>query len=107
MLGWSAMFEDFSASVDKITAAYPMLRWCTASEGAAAVQRYDRVTIQRETDGSRLTLTLAPFYDEVWLALHTRNAPASVTNGVLHKINDGFYWLQAQDEKVSLEWGAP
>lgn len=107
MLGWSAMFSDFSAAVEKIKAAYPMLRWCTASEGAAAVQRYDRLSVRRKIDGNRLTLTLEPFYDEVWLALHTKTAPETVTNGVLHKINDGFYWLQAQGALVSLEWGTP
>jgi hypothetical protein len=107
MLGWNSMFQDFSAVLETVTGTYPALRWSTSAEGAAAVQRYDRVGVKREMSGNQLNLMLSPFYDEVWLALYCGEEPESVSNAVLYKVDEGFYWLHATDANVRLEWEKP
>lgn len=104
-LGWERMLEDFDALFEKVISAYPALRFCTASEGAAAVQRYDRVRVTRTWDESgALNMTLSPFYDEVWLALLCREAPSAVENAQIYEIGGGLYWLRATDAHVRVEW---
>ncbi|MDD3920960.1 MAG: DUF2194 domain-containing protein, partial [Eubacteriales bacterium] len=105
-IGWATMYQTFQARLEEITAAYPELRFLTASEGAAAVQRYDRLTIQRETDDDGITLTLSPFYDQAWIALRTRFTPAEVTGGELFQISSGFYWIRADADVVRVQWEA-
>ena len=105
-LGWASLFSTFKARLEKIMQAYPQLRFFTASEGAAAVQRYARLQIGREEDAGGLTLTLSPFYDEAWIALRTREVPAAVTGGELYRITDGFYWILADEAVVRVAWEA-
>lgn len=103
-LGWTRMYEDFTALLEKITQAYPPLRWYTASEGAAAVQRYDRVQVARQWEDGALVLYLQSFYDEAWLALRCETPPAAVENAELFELSEGFYWLRATDAQVRITW---
>ena len=105
-LNWEEMFALFQARIKALSEAYPNLRFLTAQEGAAAVQRYARLNVRRDTDTAGLTLTLSPFYDEAWLALRTRKLPASITGGALFKITDGFYWIRADEAVVRVLWEA-
>lgn len=102
--GWAAMYQSFSETVEKISETYPQLRWSTASEGAAAVQRYDRLEVtSRETD-TGLTVSLSPFYDSAWLALKTPHAVRTVENGECFAIADHFYWVRADGPELNILW---
>ena len=103
-LGWNAMYADFDALLERIVSAYPALRWCTASEGAAAVQRYDRLNVMRSWEGQTLHLQLDGFYDEAWLALLCDTPPQEVTNAEIYEMSEGLYWLRAMDNSVQVTW---
>jgi len=105
-IGWATMYSTFQARLQEIIDMYPQLRFLTASEGAAAVQRYDRLQISRQTTDTGMTLTLTPFYDTAWIALRTRRTPAAVTGGELFKIANGFYWIRADEAEVYVAWEA-
>jgi len=90
-LGWNTLFKLFSSHLTEMHETYPALRFFTAAEGAAAVQRYDRLSVKRDMGDEAMTLTLTNFYDEAWLAFRSRVAPAGITGGELFKIADGFY----------------
>ena len=103
-LGWETMYRDFQELAGEINAAYPQLRWSTASEGAAAVQRYDRVGIERHMDGNALEIKLSMFYDEVWLALWSDAEPMTISGADLYRISDRLYWLRATQPDVRIIW---
>ncbi len=105
-LGWANMYAAFAGAIAGIDAAYPPLRWSTASEGAAAVQRYDRLSVSRAQDAEGMTVEFAPFYDEVWLALRTKRGVARVQGAKIYEIAPGFYWLCAQNDTVRIIWEA-
>ncbi|MBQ8130705.1 MAG: DUF2194 domain-containing protein [Clostridia bacterium] len=104
MQGWEGMRNDFTASLEEITAAYPALRWCTASEAAAAVQRYDRLGVERQWENGALTLHLDAFYDEAWLCLSADRAPSRVSGAECYPAGSGCLWLRAVQDTVRLEW---
>lgn len=103
-LGWENMYLDFQQLVGEINATYQPLRWSTASEGAAAVQRYDRVGIERHRDGNVLELELSMIYDEVWLALWSDAEPVTVSGAELYRISDRLFWLRATQPNVCVIW---
>ena len=103
---WDVIYGAFRDKIQAISLAYPYLQFSTASEGAAAVQRFARLNITRSADSQGLTITLSPFYDEAWLALRTRSIPVSVQGGILYQISDGFYWIKANKPVVRILWGA-
>ena len=105
-LGWTTMYSLFKAHLEEMAATYPALRFFTSEEGAAAVQRYDRLSVRRDMDNAGMTLTLENFYDEAWLALRSRVAPVSITGGELFKIMDGFYWIRADEAVIYVQWEA-
>lgn len=104
-MSWDQMFSAFSEFVRSIETAYSALRWSTASEGAAAVQRYDRLKVKRISESDGLTVELTPFYSEAWLALKTERPVASVEHGECFKISEGFYWIRADEARIRIRWG--
>jgi hypothetical protein len=105
-LSWDVMYGAFRNKIQAISRVYPFLRFLTASEGAAAVQRYARLNVSRSTDQQGMTLTLSPFYDEAWFALRTRSIPESVQGGEFYQISDGFYWIKANEPVFRVVWRA-
>ena len=103
LLGWEKMFEDFCSMLEEVKAAYPALRWCTATEAAAAVQRYDRLRIEREKEGTTLKLTLTGFYDEAWLKLSCPHE-VRVTGAEVYRAGSA-QWLRATSDTVIVDWG--
>jgi len=103
--GWREMYAAFSALVGDIEAAYPPLRWSTASEGAAAVQRYDRLSVERFETVDALRVSLSPFYGDAWLALKAERPVRSVENGECFEIAPGFYWIRADAAEIEIRWG--
>lgn len=104
--GWSDMYSGFSSLIKEIGAAYPPLRWSTASEGAAAVQRYDRLQAAWIPTEDGLEVSLSRFYDEAWLAMKTERPIQSVENGAFYQIRSGFYWIRADKAQLRITWGA-
>lgn len=104
LLGWEKMAEDFEEALELVNETYPALRWCTATEAAAAVQRYDRLGVAREWSGNRLTIRLTGFVDEAWLNLSAKEAPASVEGAEVYEAGNGL-WLRATQDTVTLDWG--
>ncbi|MDD3213122.1 MAG: DUF2194 domain-containing protein [Eubacteriales bacterium] len=102
--GWAAMYEGFSETIQKIISRYPQLRWSTASEGAAAVQRYDRLSVTCEETDNGLSVALSPYYDTTWLALKTPHAVRTVENGECFSIADNFYWVRADGPELNILW---
>ena len=104
LLGWEKMANSFSETLSTINEAYPALRWCTATEAAAAVQRYDRLSVTRTWSGDRLTLELTGFVDEAWLCLNAKEAPSNVEGAEIYEAGNGL-WLRATQDTVTLDWG--
>ncbi|MBE0600640.1 MAG: DUF2194 domain-containing protein, partial [Firmicutes bacterium] len=105
-LGWTTLYSLFSKHLTDMHETYPPLRFFTAAEGAAAVQRYDRLSVKRDMGETEMTLTLSNFYDEAWLAFRSRVTPASITGGEFFKIAEGFYWIRADEPVVKVRWEA-
>ncbi|MCR4621243.1 MAG: DUF2194 domain-containing protein [Clostridiales bacterium] len=103
LLGWKTMAEGFDDALEQVTGTYPALRWCTATEAAAAVQRFDRLGVTRKWEGNRLTLTLTGFVDEAWLCLNAKEAPAQVEGAEVYPAGNGL-WLKALQDTVTLDW---
>ncbi len=105
-LNWDVMYETFRDKIQEISLAYPFLRFLTASEGAAAVQRYARINVSRSADQQGITFTFSPLYDEAWFALRTRSIPRLVRGGELYQVSDGFYWIKANEPVIRVDWMA-
>ena len=103
-LGWDEMFNRFSGLMAAMTSTYPELDFSTAIEGAAAVQRFDRLRVTREEDDQGLSVILSSFYDSAWLALRTRKKIDSIQGGELYQISEGFYWIRADEPKIVIRW---
>ncbi len=102
--GWDEMYSQFSGTIESIAKSYPKLRFSTSSEGAAAVQRYDRLDLTREETESSLHVVLSNFYDTAWLAFRTRRTPASIEGGELFQVSGGLYWIRADEAKITIRW---
>ena len=104
LLGWKQLYGDFQATLDEITRCYPALRWCTATEAAAAVQRYNRLGVTRRWEGHTLVLELSSFYDEAWLCLWAEEPPTEVVGAEIYEAGGGSLWLRATEDCVELKW---
>ncbi len=104
--GWKLMHESFARMVEELADEFPQMRWSTASEGAAAIQRYGRMTLTREPSDEALVLTIDGFHDEAWLALKTERPVQSADNAECFEIKPGFYWLRADAPDITIHWGA-
>lgn len=103
--GWEAMYEAFSGMIIDVAEAYPPLRQMTAAEGAAAVQRFERLQIDRRMEEGRLMLTLEGFVDSAWLSLSCRETPTGIEGGSLHRITDQLYWIEATAPEITVLFG--
>mgnify|MGYP002854412877 CR=1 FL=1 len=106
LLGWETMRDTFEADLEAICDAYPCLRFCTVTEAAAAVQRYDRLQMVRQWEGKTLVLNLSPFYDEAWLSVCASDPPLSVSGAEIYPVGNGALWLRATSPEVRLTWEA-
>jgi len=104
--GWDGMYSGFSGLVKEIAQTYPALRWSTASEGAAAVQRYDRLQVTSTPVEDGLQVSLSSFYGEAWLAMKAGRPVKSVENGAFFQISPSFYWIRADKAQLRISWEA-
>ena len=103
LLGWETLRGDFEDVLYELQEVYPALRWCTATEAAGAVQRYDRVRLTRRWEGDTLVVGLRNFYDEVWLCLSSAETPDAVEGAEIYEAG-GCLWLRAVRDEVRLSW---
>ncbi len=104
--GWDTMYQSFVTTIHGVKDGYAPLRFFVASEGAAAVQRYDRLGISRHEEDDRLLIGLSGYYDGAWLALSAKRPIENIRGAEVHRIVDGFYWLHATSPNITIEWGA-
>ena len=103
LLGWEQLYQDFNEMLQEVNEAFPALRWCTATEAAAAVQRYDRVDVERSWEGQTVVLNLSNFYDEAWFCLSAAEQPLSVEGADIFRAGKDL-WLRAYQPEVRLTW---
>ena len=103
-LGWDEMLRSFTQLLESITATYPELRFSTAGEGAAAVQRYERLRLMRNIGPDSLEIRLMNLYDTAWLALRTREKVLGIEGGELFPISENFFWIRADGPEVTIHW---
>ena len=103
-LGWAEMYRRLCGYADWLYATVPTIRNMTASELAAAVQRYDAVTVRRTLEEDRMVLELGNFADEAWFLVRlTGHEPGAVEGGTLEEQLDGLYLLKAESDRVTIE----
>lgn len=105
-LGWARMYESFGELFDQLRVTYPQLRMMTSAEGAAAVQRYDRLRLRQSLSDEAMELYLDGFVDDAWVALRTRRKPKDIVGGELIEIDEGFYWIHAASPTIHISWEA-
>lgn len=107
LMGWTKLYESFDTYFSRLAVAYPNLRYSTASEGAAAVQRYGRLSVSRVWENDHtLSLTFNGFVDEAWVSLYTRDNDFTVEGGTAYAVNDHLYWIYTQTPALRVVWGA-
>lgn len=102
--GWRDMYAGFKQMLQKIVETYPVMRFTTAVDAAAAVQRYERLGVDREMADDQMRITLSNREDEAWLSLRTRHAIQSVEGAQLHRVAEQEYWLQVDSDTVIVHW---
>lgn len=105
--GWRAMYAGFQEMLQTMVDTYPAIRFVTAADGAAAVQRYERLGITREMEEDHLRITLTNLEDEAWLSLRTHRKILSVEGATLHPVSEQEYWLQAERDVIVVRWEEP
>lgn len=102
-LGWKEMFARLSGYVEWLYRSAPEIRTLTGSEMAGAVQRYDRLEVERILTKDRLTIRLHGFVDEAWLFVRLNGkAPKETAGGSLTELADGLYLLKAESSRVEI-----
>lgn len=104
-LGWTAMKEDFTASMENITELYPMLRGMTATTAGAAVQRNQTAQPVVTVSDTEADIVIEGFFDRCWIALCTDREIASVDGGTLYGISGDYYWIDCENENVTVYFG--
>jgi hypothetical protein len=100
-MGWEWMKGEFSRFVGWVTRA-PM-RQVTASGGADAVERFDKLTLRQELRDGALALTIGGFYDEAWFLLRVNDgAPTGAQGGEITPLGGGLYLLRALSPEVTV-----
>lgn len=103
-LGWEAMKSDFEGYLNWLYTSAPNIRNMTASDAAAAVQRYDYLTVGRELTENEYKLSLGGFYDVAYLMVRINNGtPGKVGGGSLESLGGNLYLLCAQKPEITIE----
>ena len=76
----------------------------TAKEGAMAVQRFDRLTMNSQVTGGTYVINLGNFYDEAWLMLRSADTPLYVEGGTISKVSKDLYLIKAIEPDITIEF---
>lgn len=85
-----------------VYSSMPSVRNLTASEGAMAVQRFDRLSPDYDCGDTQCSVTLDGFYDEGWLLMRTEKTPAEITNGKFTQVGPNLYLIEANAPKMQI-----
>ena len=101
--GWLVLGNEFEKQVAWLDKNAPGLRNLTAKQGAAAMERYDRLKVQEQVHEDGVTLTLMGFYDEAWLMLRLNSGTLKgMEGGSILQVCDGLYLIHANQQKVTI-----
>jgi hypothetical protein len=99
--GWEAMRDSYESLVALVTDTD--IRQLTATEAAAAVQRFDNLDVEYTYTENSVDIDLGGFYDEAYLFIRLNDyIPGLVTGGELTHIDGSLYLLRADSSKVSI-----
>lgn len=101
--GWRYLKDQFEKQVAWLDKNAPGLRKLTAKNGAAAVERYDRLSVNRQYREDGITLTLSGFYDEAWLMLRVNTGTLNgMEGGSITNVCDNLYLIHAKQPVVTI-----
>ena len=92
---WTALRETLDEFLLWIYSSAPGIRNMTASEGAMAVQRFNRLLPEYECGAGECHVTLNGFYDEAWLMMRSKKTPSSITSGEITRVSENLYLIEA------------
>jgi hypothetical protein len=102
--GWEYLRDKFEEYIHWLNDAAPGLRNMTAKEGAMAVQRFDRLTLNSRLRDQTYVIELDHFYDEAWLMLHAKSKPLYVDGGTISQVSSDFYLIKVLEPELSIEF---
>lgn len=103
-MGWEAMKGEFADYLEWLYTAAPNIRNMNASQAAAAVERYDYITVDREITDDEYKLSLGGFYDIAYLMVRiNEGVPGEVEGGTLESLGGNLYLLCAKQANISIE----
>lgn len=101
--GWQYLKDQFEDQVAWLDKNAPGLRKLTAKNGAAAVERYDRLSVNRQYREDGIILTLSNFYDEAWLMLRLNAGTLNgMEGGSITKVCENSYLIHAKQPVVTI-----
>jgi hypothetical protein len=100
---WIYLRDKFEEYVKWLSDSAPGLRNMTAKEGAMAVQRFDRLSLNSSLTAGSYRIILDNFYDEAWLMLRTDEKPLSVDGGTISQVSSNFYLIKATAPEITVE----
>ncbi|MDR0943406.1 MAG: DUF2194 domain-containing protein [Ruminococcus sp.] len=99
--GWEAMRDSYESLAALVTGTG--IRQLTASESAAAVQRFDALDVEFTSTDTAITANIGGFYDEAYLFVRLNESfPGSVTGGELTHLDGSLYLLRADSAQVEI-----
>jgi len=101
--GWAHLRNSLDDYLLWLYRSVPEIRNMTARDGAMAVQRYDRLSVQSRVDQDRLHISLNNFYDEAYLLMRTIYEPGAIEGGKLTKVAEGLYLVRAEEPEISIQ----
>jgi len=101
---WAYLYNKLEDYISWLHGAAPGLRSMTSQEGAMAVQRYDRLTVNSKMLSGAYMITLDDFYDEAWLMFRTNKTPLSIEGGVLSQVSSDKYLIKALETEIKIEF---
>ncbi len=102
--GWGFLRSKLEEYIQWLNGAAPGLRNMTSQEGAMAVQRFDRLTLNSQIKAQSYVIKLDNFYDEAWLMLHAKSKPLYVEGGSISQVSSDFYLIKALKPEVIIDF---
>ena len=100
--GFGYMTKTYTDLIDFVNST--KIRNHTVSSTAAAIQRYQINSVDKNYNNNKLTLNISGLYDTAYYFLKTNGKTIKNVNGCKYeKISDNYYLLTIDKEKVEIE----
>lgn len=104
-LGWEVLKDNLDSYFSWLFSSAPQLRRLTASETAAAIERFSSLAVNRDPEENSLRLTFNHLADEAWMLVRLpEGAVPDVSAGTIEEISNGLWLLCVQADDVSIRW---